>query len=66
MTVSRRNVLLLGGLGAVGAGVLSLPRGEVEAKSVSRLSSAEMPKPFQSAFVKPPELAADRTESGPR
>jgi hypothetical protein len=39
MTVSRRNVLLLGGLGAVGAGVLSLPRGEVEAKSISRLSS---------------------------
>ncbi|RAM37990.1 multicopper oxidase family protein [Arthrobacter globiformis] len=65
MTVSRRNVLLLGGLGAVGAGVFSLPRGEVEAKSVSRLSSTEMPKPFQATFVKPPELAPDRTGVDP-
>jgi FtsP/CotA-like multicopper oxidase with cupredoxin domain len=65
MTVSRRNVLLLGGLGVVGAGALALPRGEVEAKSASRLSSAEMPKPFQSAFVKPPVLAPDKTEVDP-
>ena len=65
MTVSRRNVLLLGGLGVVGAGALSLPRAEVEAKSASRLSSAEMPKPFQSAFVKPPVLAPDKTEVDP-
>src|SRR6478735_1602238 len=65
MTVSRRNVLLLGGLGVVGAGALSLPRGEVEAKSASRLSAAEMPKPFQSAFVKPPVLHPDKVEVDP-
>lgn len=60
MTVSRRQVLLLGGLGALGAGALSFPSREVEAKSASRLSSAEMPKPFQSAFVQPPVLQPDR------
>ena len=37
---------------------VSLPAGSsVEAKSASRLSSAEMPKPFQSNFVNPPALA---------
>ena len=65
MTVSRRQVLLLGGLGALGAGALSFPSREVEAKSASRLSSAEMPKPFQSAFVQPPVLQPDRRQSTP-
>ena len=65
MTVSRRQVLLLGGLGALGAGALSFPSREVEAKSASRLSSAEMPKPFQSAFVQPPVLQQDRVGVDP-
>ncbi len=59
MTVSRRQVLLIGGLGAAGAaaGVLSMPFGTVEAKSASALSSTLMPRPFQTAFVRPPVLS---------
>ncbi len=57
MTMTRRQVLLLGGVGALGAaGVLSMPRGFAEAKSASRLNDSEMPRPFQTSFVRPPEL----------
>jgi FtsP/CotA-like multicopper oxidase with cupredoxin domain len=56
MTISRRQVLLIGGLGVLGAGAAMLPTGSVEAKSASRLSDGEMPRPFQAAFVQAPIL----------
>lgn len=57
MTITRRQVLLLGGIGAVGAaGALWLPNGTVDAKSISVLPSSEMPRPFQTALVLPPVL----------
>ncbi|MET3922975.1 multicopper oxidase domain-containing protein [Arthrobacter sp. UYEF20] len=56
MSISRRQVLLIGGLGVLGAGGAMLPLGSVEAKSASRLSSSEMPRTFQSAFVQAPIL----------
>ncbi|MFF2243492.1 multicopper oxidase family protein [Arthrobacter sp. NPDC058130] len=56
MSMSRRQVLLIGGLGVLGAGGAMLPTGSVEAKSASRISSNEMPKPFQAAFVQAPVL----------
>ncbi|TFB75432.1 multicopper oxidase family protein [Cryobacterium glaciale] len=59
MAISRRQVLLLGGLGAVGVGALSLPLRAVEAKSVSVLDPAEMPRPFRTSFVQAPMLRPD-------
>ena len=56
MSISRRQVLLIGGLGVLGAGGAMLPTGSVEAKSASRISSNDMPKPFQAAFVQAPVL----------
>ncbi|MFI7493783.1 multicopper oxidase family protein [Kocuria sp. M4R2S49] len=56
MTVSRRNVLLLGGLGVLGAGSLMVPTRSVDAKSASRLDESEMPRPFRTAFVQAPVL----------
>lgn len=55
MTVSRRNVLLLGGLGIAGA-VAGLPLTAVNAKSASALAESLMPRPFQTPFVQPPVL----------
>ncbi|MDN4611583.1 multicopper oxidase family protein [Arthrobacter burdickii] len=57
MSTSRRQVLLLGGLGVLGAGAAVLPTRSVEAASASRLSSSEMPRPFQVPFVQAPFLA---------
>ena len=57
MSISRRQVLLIGGLGVLGAGGAMLPTGSVEAKSASRLRESEMPRPFQTAFVQAPILA---------
>jgi FtsP/CotA-like multicopper oxidase with cupredoxin domain len=70
MSVSRRQVLMVGGIGALGvasAGALTFPFGTVEAKSASRLSDKDMPRPFQSysAFVRPPELKPTRTAIDP-
>jgi FtsP/CotA-like multicopper oxidase with cupredoxin domain len=68
MTVSRRSVLMVGGLGALGvaaAGTITFPFGTVEAKSASRLSDSDMPRPYQSAFVRPPELAPTKTVIDP-
>lgn len=56
MSISRRQVLLIGGLGVLGAGGAMLPMGSVEAKSASRISSNDMPKPFQAALVQAPVL----------
>ena len=57
MDVSRRSVLKLGTLGAVGAAAVGLPLGQtVRAKSASALASSRMPKPYGTAFVRPPVL----------
>lgn len=56
MNVSRRQVLLLGGLGVVGAGAVGVPWDKVEAKSASRLASSDMPKPYAASFVQAPFL----------
>ena len=45
MSMSRRQVSLIGGLGVLGDGGAMLPRGLVEAKSASPFSSREMPLP---------------------
>jgi FtsP/CotA-like multicopper oxidase with cupredoxin domain len=64
MTVSRRNVLLLGGLGVAGA-ALGLPTTVVNAKSASRLADSLMPRPFQTPFVQPPILAPENPGARP-
>jgi spore coat protein A len=56
MSVSRRQLLKWGGLGVVGAGLVTVPISTVSAKSASQLSSRDMPKPYQTAFVRPPKL----------
>ncbi|RJT74310.1 multicopper oxidase family protein [Arthrobacter cheniae] len=53
---SRRQVLLLGGLGVLGAGAAAVPTRSVDAKSVSRLDDREMPRPFRVPFVQAPIL----------
>ncbi|PZS31586.1 MAG: bilirubin oxidase [Pseudonocardiales bacterium] len=64
MTISRRNLLKVGGLGALGAAGLALPLGQlIQTKSPSRLPANLMPKPFQVNFVRPPVLAP--TSSAP-
>ncbi|HEX8508952.1 MAG TPA: multicopper oxidase domain-containing protein [Propionibacteriaceae bacterium] len=55
MQLSRRDMLKIGGLGAVGAAGLTLPfRGEVSAKSASELPDSRMPRPFRNAFIRQP------------
>jgi FtsP/CotA-like multicopper oxidase with cupredoxin domain len=63
--MSRRQVLLIGGLGVLGAGGAMLPTGSVEAKSASRLSSREMPRPFQTTFEQARKLAPYATGTDP-
>ncbi len=65
MAISRRQVLLLGGLGVLGAGGAMAPLGSVEAKSASRIRDSEMPRPFQTAFVRAPVLQPDATGTDP-
>lgn len=57
MELSRRNVLILSGIGVLGAGAVGLPWKNVEAKSASRLADSKMPKPYKVAFAQPPVLA---------
>lgn len=59
MAVSRRQVILLGGVGIMGAGAAgaaAVPWGNVEAKSVSKLSDSQMPRPYAADFTQPPVL----------
>ena len=56
MDFNRRQVLLIGGIGILGAGVISTPWGTIAAKSASRLSDSEMPRPYQVAFSHSPIL----------
>ena len=54
---SRRRLLKIGAVGAVGVGALGVPLGRAAAgKQASRLSSANFPKPYQAAFQRPPVL----------
>jgi FtsP/CotA-like multicopper oxidase with cupredoxin domain len=70
MSTSRRQVLLVGGLGALGAGAALVPTGSVEAKSASRLADSEMPRPFRVPFVeaevlKPSSYGTDPVDGRP-
>jgi len=65
MTVSRRQVLLVGGAAALGAAALGVPVSTIGAKAASALSSANMPKPFQTPFVTPPVLAPYKVDVDP-
>ena len=68
MATSRRQVLLvgaLGGMGAASAAALARPPREVEAKSASKLADAYMPRPFRTAFTQPPVLAPTSTGIDP-
>ncbi|WP_035774923.1 multicopper oxidase domain-containing protein [Arthrobacter sp. H5] len=56
MSISRREVLALGGLGLIGAGIVTVPISTVSAKSASQLSARDMPRPYTSAFTIPPKL----------
>jgi FtsP/CotA-like multicopper oxidase with cupredoxin domain len=58
MEASRRDVLKIGGLGALGAaGLATLPwGGTLDAKSASELSASRLPQPFRTRFVRPPVL----------
>lgn len=56
MTPTRRQVLLMGGLGVLGAGGATVPWESVEAKSASRLRGRDMPRLFQTALVQAPIL----------
>jgi FtsP/CotA-like multicopper oxidase with cupredoxin domain len=62
MQLSRRDLLKLGSLGAMGAAGLSLPFGnKVSGSTVSLLPSSLMPKPYQVPFVKPPTARPYKT-----
>ena len=56
MQPSRRQVLLLGGIGVLGVGAVATPWGTVAAKSASRLRDSDMPRPYRAAFTQPPVL----------
>jgi FtsP/CotA-like multicopper oxidase with cupredoxin domain len=66
MDASRRDVLKIGGLGALGAaGAIALPFGAgLGARSASLLDESRMPVPFRSPFVRPPVLRPRRSVRG--
>ena len=54
---SRRRLLKIGAVGAVGVGALSVPLGKAASgKQASRLNSQNFPKPYQATFQRPPVL----------
>jgi spore coat protein A, manganese oxidase len=67
MSVTRRDVLKIGGLGVLGTvGATTLPWGaSILADSPSRLSPAHMPQPFQMRFVTPPVLRPVKSTRAP-
>lgn len=63
MSVSRRDVLKLGVVGTLGAAGLGVPLGQsASTKSASRIPESKLPKPYRTAFVRPPVLAPTRVE----
>ena len=65
MSISRRRVLLLSGVGVLGVSAAVLPTRSVDATSVSRLASSQMPRPFQVPFVQAPILQPYATDTDP-
>lgn len=61
MSISRRQALQIGGIGIIGAFGLAVPLGSVEAKSASRLSVRNMPRPYQRTLTVPEELKPAKT-----
>src|SRR3954469_10506127 len=61
MQLSRRDMLKLAGLGAVGAAGLTMPFGrEVSGSSISTLASSKLPKPFAAGFQHQQRLSPTR------
>jgi FtsP/CotA-like multicopper oxidase with cupredoxin domain len=56
MAINRRQVILLGGMGVIGAGAAAVPWGSVAAKSASKIDDRQMPRPYAADFVQPPVL----------
>lgn len=56
MSVSRRQALIFGGLGLVGAGLVTVPITGVTAKSASKLNDRDMPRPYRTPLTLPPQL----------
>ena len=68
MRMSRREALTAGGLGILGVAGLGIPLGAgLQAKSISRLATRNMPVPFATTFVRPQALpfTAMEDENGP-
>ncbi len=61
MAISRRQALILGGLGIVGAGIVTVPISGVSAKSASKLSDSDMPRPYRTPLTLAPPLAFQTT-----
>ena len=61
MSVTRRQALIFGGLGIVGAGLVTVPISGVSAKSASKLRDRDMPRPYQTPLTFPPPLAFQTT-----
>ncbi|HET8794792.1 MAG TPA: multicopper oxidase domain-containing protein, partial [Arthrobacter sp.] len=62
MSVSRREVFKWGAVGLAGAGLVTVPISTVSAKSASQLDEREMPRPYKTAFVRPPKLRPKSVE----
>ena len=65
MSVSRRDLIKIGGLGIIGAGLVTVPISTVSAKSASQLKSSDMPRPYAAAFVRPPVLTPQSISTDP-
>jgi FtsP/CotA-like multicopper oxidase with cupredoxin domain len=65
MSVSRRELLMYGGLGALGAAALGVPLSSIAAKSASDLPESKMSGPFEAAFRIPPVLQPFKTDTDP-
>ena len=61
MSFTRRQALILGGIGVVGAGIVTVPISGVSAKSASKLSDSDMPRPYRVPLTLPPPLAYQTT-----
>ncbi|MDQ0822154.1 FtsP/CotA-like multicopper oxidase with cupredoxin domain [Arthrobacter sp. V4I6] len=61
MSVTRRQALIFGGLGIVGAGIVTVPISGVSAKSASKLSDRDMPRPYRTPLTFPPPPAFKTT-----
>ena len=67
MRMSRREALTAGGLGILGVAGLAVPLGAgLQAKSISRLATRNMPVPFATTFVRPPALPFTAMEDDER